>query len=207
LDVFLCLTCVSVFTLQPAKYIEHKCEEAANNPQPQLQGPVGGLRRLLWHGGGPEYRDIPDHILGEGQEYRGDGGTLHNYELTGEVVNTPGSPDFAMLYAYEVESRFFAFCEGRADRGLTDIFGREDSWWEDLLKCDDKDKSLQMCQVCGTSCSAWDWEDTGYALLNGTELEIEDLTWMTHTTYVTKEVILPLRYLRMRRRTHTCHRT
>lgn len=31
--------------------------------------------------------------------------------------------------------RFFDFCEGRADRGLSDLFGREDSWWADLLRC------------------------------------------------------------------------
>ena len=34
-----------------------------------------------------------------------------------------------MLYAYDVESRFYRFCEGRSDRGLATIFGKEDSWW------------------------------------------------------------------------------
>ena len=29
-----------------------------------------------------------------------------------------------------------------------------------------------MCGLCGNGCSAWDWETTGYALLNGTELEV-----------------------------------
>lgn len=41
-----------------------------------------------------------------------------------------------------------------------------------MLKCDDKDDSLQMCGLCGNGCSAWDWETTGYALLNSTELEV-----------------------------------
>jgi hypothetical protein len=41
-----------------------------------------------------------------------------------------------------------------------------------LLKCDDKNASLQMCGTCGSGCSAWEWETTGYALLNGTELEV-----------------------------------
>jgi len=29
-----------------------------------------------------------------------------------------------------------------------------------------------MCGLCGNGCSAWDWETTGYALLNSTELEV-----------------------------------
>ena len=136
------------FLSQPARFIEHKCKEAESNPQPVLQGAtVGERRRLLWHGGGAESKDIPDHSLGENQArmtcpdcihiacvgyvfsahacvhclsqviacacmmylecdgaadsntfsmacvhcllacmqlYRGDGGTLHDYELTGD---------------------------------------------------------------------------------------------------------------------------
>ena len=78
-----------------------------------------------------------------------------------------------------------------------------------------------MCQKCGTSCLSYTWETSGkanaqqrllgsqsvvydtmtefvyvpilgYSLLNGTELEIPDLTWMTHNVYITKEIILPL---------------
>lgn len=97
-----------------------------------------------------------------------------------------------MMYAYDVESRFYRFCEGRSDRGKTDIFGKEDGWWDELLRCETQDDSLQMCQKCGTHCNAWDWETSGYALLNGAELEVEDLTWLTHSTYITKDVILPL---------------
>lgn len=48
--------------------------------------------------------------------------------------------------------------------------------WDELLKCETNDDSLQMCQKCGTHCSAWDWETSGYALLNGTELEVRYIT-------------------------------
>ena len=53
----------------------------------------------------------------------------HNLIHTGEMISTPGSPDFQMIYAFDVESRFYRFCEGRSDRGLTTIYGREDGWW------------------------------------------------------------------------------
>ena len=118
--------------------------------------------------------------------------TIRGNHTTGQQINTPGSPDYQMMYAYDVESRFFDFCEGRSDRGLADIFGQEDSWWDELLRCDATDKSFRMCQKCASHCRSWDWETSGYALLNGTELEIEGLTWMTHNTYVTDDVILPL---------------
>jgi len=180
---------------KPAKFIEHMCKDAESNVLPIYEAPDSSRRRhLLWHGGGPEYKDIPDHDLGEGQLYRGDGGTLHPYELTGKKINEPGSPDFLMIHAYDIESRFFDFCEGRADRGLSDLFGREDSWWADLLRCHNEtgDATLRMCQKCGTSCLSYTWETSGYSLLNGTELEIPDLTWMTHNVYITKEIILPL---------------
>jgi len=150
-------------------------------------------RRLLWHGGGGEFKDIPDHNLGEGQKYRGDGGTIHQYELTGQKVATPGSDDMDMFHAYDIESRFYSFNEGRSDRGKNEIFGREDGWFDELLKCDNTDMSLQMCQKCGKHCNAWEWKTSGYSILNSTEVEIEDLTWMTHNTYITKSFILPLR--------------
>jgi hypothetical protein len=51
------------------------CEEAAANG--------GSRRRLLWHGGGASFLDDPDHDLSMGAEYRGDGGTLHDSDITG----------------------------------------------------------------------------------------------------------------------------
>jgi hypothetical protein len=53
------------------------CEEGASNAN------VGTRRRLLWHGGGAVFLDEPDHDLSVGSDYRGDGGTLHDSDLTG----------------------------------------------------------------------------------------------------------------------------
>lgn len=51
----------------------------------------------------------------------------------------------------------------------------------DRLKCTDK-IDQQMCQRCGNHCESWDWDTSGYALLNSTELEIEDLYWSNPPT-------------------------
>jgi len=169
---------------KPSAAIEHLCEAAAENVAP-------GARRLLWHGGGAEALDIPDHNIGDGQRYRGDGGTLHDYEISGDFGKEPGSTDSGLVTGAEFEIRFFNFVEGRAKRGETTVFGQEDGWWRDLLKCTEKIDE-QMCQRCGAHCSPWNWEASGYAILNATELEIEDLFWMSEDTYISKEVILPL---------------
>lgn len=172
---------------QTSPSIAYLCEESAENVAP-------GSRRLLWHGGGAEAEDIPDHRIGDSQRYRGDGGTIHVFEDgDGESVDIArlGSPDELLISSFEFEKRFFEFVEGRASRGETPIYGHEDSWWQGLLKCTDK-IDQQMCQRCGNHCESWDWDTSGYALLNSTELEIEDLYWMTNEAYISKDVILPL---------------
>jgi hypothetical protein len=45
------------------------------------------------------------------------------------------------------------------------------------LQCSSTEKHLQMCESCAQHCSPWEWETSGYSLLNGTELQIEDLYW------------------------------
>ena len=35
----------------------------------------------------------------------------------------------------------------------------------------------QMCQICGKHCNAWEWETSGYAITNSSELNMDTLIW------------------------------
>ncbi len=34
-----------------------------------------------------------------------------------------------------------------------------------------------MCETCGRHCNSWEWETSGYAVLNGSELDMATLIW------------------------------
>ena len=88
-----------------------------------------------------------------------------------------GTDDDTLVLSGVLEDSFFSFVEERAVQGNTDVYGREDSWYRDLFKCDPTDPTKQLCEKCGTHCNSWDWETSGYSVLNSTEFEIENLYW------------------------------
>ncbi|EKX52291.1 hypothetical protein GUITHDRAFT_150745 [Guillardia theta CCMP2712] len=167
------------------------CSSAENNTFPTyqlLQQQYSGARRLLWQGGGPASEDIPDHILSEQARFRGDGGTILTYK--GQSIPQPGSPDWDLIFATEIQLRFMRFNEGQAAQGHTTIYGYEDMWFQNLLKCTSNPEE-QVCDYCGMSCDDTTWQSSGYSLLNGTELVIDNLIWMTHNVYISQTTILP----------------
>jgi len=183
----------------PGVIYRNLCDKAANNIHPELNGTAAGdtlvasyRRRLLWHGGGPAAWDEPDHDLGDNKRYRGDGGTLHDSDIGGENIGEPGTVDSSMQLSSVLEDSFFLFVEQRAVEGNTEVFGREDSWYKDLFECDPLDPSKQLCERCGDHCNSWDWETSGYSVLNETEFEIENLFWMSKNVYITETTLLPL---------------
>ena len=62
--------------------------DASTSGSTGSSGSTGYRRRrsLLWHGGGPEFLDGEDHVLGDNKRYRGDGGTLHDSDIGGVRV-------------------------------------------------------------------------------------------------------------------------
>ena len=74
----------------PGAVYSDLCEEAASN--------AGAMRKLLWHGGGAAFLDEPDHDLSVGSDFRGDGGTVHDSDLTGSpTLGERACPAFMLL--------------------------------------------------------------------------------------------------------------
>lgn len=100
--------------------------------------------------------------------------TLWNRPLF--LLLAAGTPDLGLVKSSALEDAFMSFVEARADSGNTEIYGREDLWYQDLFKCEPDNPALRLCETCGNHCRSFDI-DSGYSILNGTELEIEELYW------------------------------
>uniref|UniRef100_A0A7S0QLA1 Uncharacterized protein n=1 Tax=Cryptomonas curvata TaxID=233186 RepID=A0A7S0QLA1_9CRYP len=100
-----------------------------------------------------------------------------------------GTVDFNLIKQKKIEDTFYNFVEGRALRGKNKIYNYENGWYQDLLACSSR-ADMQMCETCGRHCNSWEWETSGYAVLNGSELDMATLIWLTADVYVSESVLL-----------------
>ena len=60
----------------PARQLSNLCRLAAGNSIDNVNLTIAS-RRLLWHGGGSEAQAEAEELVGENEDYRGEGGTIH----------------------------------------------------------------------------------------------------------------------------------